>query len=212
MKIIDIYQKYFVPENLQKHMLRVAAVAEEIMREWNGPEVDRVIVREACMLHDIAKPMTFDPEKQVKFGMGEEEIEKLRNYQTKMRRLTDGSEHAVARLICDEIGVSEKVKEVISVMEWIDVPKLMEEEKIESVILAYADMSVGLKGVLPIHERIAELRDRASFVGSEVMDEIADKLEEQMSKWTRTDLKLISDERIAANIMMLGETEIGKLA
>jgi len=36
MNIIKIYNKYYLPENLQMHMLRVAACSNFIMDNWNG--------------------------------------------------------------------------------------------------------------------------------------------------------------------------------
>lgn len=36
MNIIDIYNKYHLPENLQMHMLRVAACSNLIIDNWNG--------------------------------------------------------------------------------------------------------------------------------------------------------------------------------
>ena len=37
MNILNIYNKYHLPENLQMHMLRVAACNSLIIDNWNGP-------------------------------------------------------------------------------------------------------------------------------------------------------------------------------
>ena len=39
MNIIEIYKKYHLPENLQMHMLRVAACSNLIIDNWNGPDI-----------------------------------------------------------------------------------------------------------------------------------------------------------------------------
>ena len=40
MNIIEIYKKYHLPENLQMHMLRVAACSNLIIDNWTGVEID----------------------------------------------------------------------------------------------------------------------------------------------------------------------------
>ena len=63
MNIIEIYKKYHLPENLQMHMLRVAACSNLIIDNWNRVEIDnqawnrveidnQAIIR-VCLLHDM---------------------------------------------------------------------------------------------------------------------------------------------------------------
>lgn len=53
MNIIEIYKKYYLPENLQMHMLRVAACSKLILENWNGPELNKEAVIRVCLLHDM---------------------------------------------------------------------------------------------------------------------------------------------------------------
>lgn len=41
MNIVEIYNKYYLPKNLQMHMLRVAACSKMIIDNWNGPKIDK---------------------------------------------------------------------------------------------------------------------------------------------------------------------------
>ncbi len=54
MNILRIYNKYHLPENLQMHMLRVAACSNLIIDNWNGPDIDKQAIIKAklcsCML------------------------------------------------------------------------------------------------------------------------------------------------------------------
>src|SRR5437899_3061825 len=59
MKVIsDIYNKYKIMPTLQKHMLRVAAVASLICDSIGLP-VDRESVIAACLVHDLANIIKF---------------------------------------------------------------------------------------------------------------------------------------------------------
>ena len=53
MNIIDIYNKYHLPENLQMHMLRVAACSNLIIDNWKGIEIDKDAIIRVCLLHDM---------------------------------------------------------------------------------------------------------------------------------------------------------------
>ena len=53
MNILQIYNKYHLPENLQMHMLRVAACSNLIIDNWNGPDIDKQAIIRVCLLHDM---------------------------------------------------------------------------------------------------------------------------------------------------------------
>ena len=53
MNIIKIYNKYHLPENLQMHMLRVAACSNLIIDNWNGQEIDKESIIRVSLLHDM---------------------------------------------------------------------------------------------------------------------------------------------------------------
>ena len=53
MNIIDIYNKYHLPENLQMHMLRVAACSNLIIDNWNGQTIDKESIIRVSLLHDM---------------------------------------------------------------------------------------------------------------------------------------------------------------
>ncbi len=53
MNIIKIYNKYYLPENLQMHMLRVTACSNLIIDNWNGPNIDKEAIIRVCLLHDM---------------------------------------------------------------------------------------------------------------------------------------------------------------
>ena len=53
MKICEIYAKYGIPENLQMHMLRVAACSQYILDHWTGEPLQEKAVIRVSLLHDM---------------------------------------------------------------------------------------------------------------------------------------------------------------
>ena len=53
MNSIEIYKKYHLPENLQMHMLRVAACANLIIDNWIGEKIDKEAIIRVSLLHDM---------------------------------------------------------------------------------------------------------------------------------------------------------------
>ena len=51
MNILKIYEKYGIPENLQLHMLRVAACSNLIIDNWTGNELDKNAIIRVCLFH-----------------------------------------------------------------------------------------------------------------------------------------------------------------
>ena len=58
MLITDIYKKYHIPNQLQLHMLRVAACANLILDNWETKSINKKSILKVCLLHvmgNIAK-------------------------------------------------------------------------------------------------------------------------------------------------------------
>ena len=51
--IMEIYEKYYIPEQLQLHMLRVAACSKLITDNWEGKEIDKEAIIRVSLLHDM---------------------------------------------------------------------------------------------------------------------------------------------------------------
>lgn len=62
MNIIEIYNKYHIPENLQMHMLRVAACTNLILDNWIGKAIDRKAITRVSLLHDMGNMVKISEE------------------------------------------------------------------------------------------------------------------------------------------------------
>ena len=51
--ILKIYEEYGIPENLQMHMLRVAACSKKIADNWTGEKLNTQSLYRVLLLHDM---------------------------------------------------------------------------------------------------------------------------------------------------------------
>ena len=100
MNIIDIYNKYHLPENLQMHMLRVAACSNLIIDNWNGQTIDKESIIRVSLLHDMGN-MVKIPED---FSKDEEFIKVRKKYFDKYGT----NDHQINLEIGKQEGLTEK--------------------------------------------------------------------------------------------------------
>lgn len=208
MKVKQIYKEYMVPQNLQEHMIRVAALAEIILAHWTSKKVDKKAVVHACLFHDIAKPMTFDPSKQTQFGMPPKNIAKLKELQKRIKEDYGTDEHHATVKICEDIGLISAAVKLVDNLEWKRVPKLLKENDIESLIPIYCDMRIGPKGILSLEERLKELKERVSV--KDYADNVKNGtvLEQLIRTNAEIDLNSVSDIQLNNRFKKLLNTEI----
>lgn len=63
--IIEICEKYYIPEQLQLHMLRVVASAKLIIDHWEGKEIDKEAIIRVSLSHDMGNIIKI-PEEDLK--------------------------------------------------------------------------------------------------------------------------------------------------
>ena len=131
MNIIEIYKKYNLPENLQIHMLRVAACSNLIIDNWNGPDIDKQAIIRVSLLHDMGNMVKIqeNESKDVEFlkiqeGLTEQEL-----------TILDGKR-------------SRKNEETLK------------SNSYERKICAYCDQRVAPDGVVSIKERLEDAKVR----------------------------------------------------
>ena len=100
MNIIEIYNKYHLPENLQMHMLRVAACANLILDNWIGKPIDKKAIIRVSLLHDMGN-MVKIPGKEIQ----DKEFKELRK---KYYEKYGTYDHKINLLIGKEEGLSDK--------------------------------------------------------------------------------------------------------
>jgi putative nucleotidyltransferase with HDIG domain len=206
MNIRQIYAQYFTPRNLQDHMMRVAGTAHILLDKWHGADIDHRSIIIACLLHDIAKPITFDLTRQSEFGMTRKEIERLAELQEKLVAQYGTEEHLVAVAICKELRCETEVVRIVENFEWRYLSQLLAEEDLSSLVAIYCDMRIGPKGILLMHDRLRELEQRTRRGELSKYSRLGEVLEGKIAQNTRAQLLSIEDsdlEKLCTSLMAI---------
>lgn len=196
MTLPQIYSSYSIPGNLQQHMLRVAGLARLLTNHWQGPKINKQAIVQACALHDIAKPIDFEIDKQAQFGLSEQEIKDLVKLQQRLKADYGHNEHQIALKICQELGCAPRVGELIDQLDWNNLPELLIKNDVEVLLVVYCDMRIGPKGILSIEERHQELAHRETVPNLKKRIENGLKLESKLAPQVELNLQQISNEQI----------------
>ncbi|MFC1711635.1 HD domain-containing protein [Patescibacteria group bacterium] len=203
MTIKQIYLKYQLPKNLQTHMLAVASLTLIISNNWQGEEINKKDLITCALLHDIAKPVTFDPDKQKQFVKFKKELNQLHKLINNMTLKYGTDEHQAAIQIFKELGFSKNIISLIDNLEWIYLPQLLKENKMEALILNYADMRIGPKGIISLKQRFDELKKREPFKGINKIASLSGILEKYIQEKTKIKLNSITKSDLNNNFEKL---------
>ena len=152
MNIIEIYKKYHLPENLQMHMLRVAACSNLIIDNWNGPEIDKKSIIRVSLLHDMGN-MVKIPED---FSKDEEFIKIRKKYFYKY----GANDHEINLEIGKQEGLTEKEIIILDGKRSRKNEETLKSDSYERKICAYCDQRVAPDGVVGIKERLEDAKVR----------------------------------------------------
>jgi putative nucleotidyltransferase with HDIG domain len=165
MTIWEAYEAYTIMPNLRLHQLRVAAVARTLAKA-RGADVE--MVTRAGLLHDMGNIMKsdltqFPPEF---YGDKDESYWQAVKDECGLRYGMD--EHTATAAIAREIGVEEKIVELIDSMGFSRAERVLREGSLELQILEYADQRVAPYGITSLTERLKEGHERyKNRVGSD---------------------------------------------
>lgn len=208
MKIRQVYLKYMTPTNLQEHMLRVASLSKIICENWIGNTINEEAILTTCLFHDIAKPITFDPQQQSKYGMNEDQIKDLISSQKILVEKYGPIEHTATLAISKEVRLDDETLRALDNFEWENLPRLVEQNDFNSLIPLYCDMRIGPKGILLLEQRIADLNQRIENKKHNDHLENGIILKKLVKENVSIDLDKITDEQINANFEYLEEIVI----
>jgi hypothetical protein len=194
MTVKDVYLKFSTPKNLQEHMLRVAALSKIITDNWTGPTLNSLPIVKTCALHDTAKPMTFDINKQAAYGATPDEITKLSDLQNLIKSKYGLVEHEAVIEMYKDLNMEENCIRLIKNFEWIYIPRLVGENDYESLICNYCDMRIGPKGILGLQQRLDDLKVRMGGEQYEEDTKNGKLVEPLIMENTNIDLNSITDD------------------
>lgn len=145
---------------LQLHMLRVAAVAQQICTHFQRPVDDKAVVA-ASLLHDMGNILKFDLERFPEF-LQPKGLAYWQQVKQDCAKKYGPDEHQATLQIARELGVSERVLELIDAVGFNKAEQNWASTDSGIKICAYADMRVSPFGVVSLEERLRDLEDRYS--------------------------------------------------
>ena len=152
MNIIEIYKKYHLPENLQMHMLRVAACSNVIIDNWNGPEIDVKAIIRVCLLHDMGNIVKIPED----FSKDEEFLKIRKKYFDKYGT----NDHEINLEIGKQEGLTEQELTILDGKRSRKNEETLKSNSYERKICAYCDQRVAPDGVVSIKERLEDAKVR----------------------------------------------------
>ena len=208
MHIIDIYNRYHIPKQLQLHMLRVSACACLILENWIGKTLNNKAIIRVSLLHDmgnIAK-IKDNPE-------NDEEFIRIRDKYIERFGLDD---HLISLEIGKELGLSEYELNIMQKKESKRNEEIMNSDSFEIKICAYCDERVSPYGVESIKDRLEDAKRRYAgtrFVwGNEEkannLIECALEIEKQIMQYCSIKPDMINDENIEKYINIMQNYEV----
>jgi len=206
--IIDIYKEYKIMPNLVMHQIRVAAVAMQICDSLTI-NIDKESIIKACLLHDMANIIKFNLEYFPELNKPEG-IDFWQNVKNDYILKYGNNEHEASLLIARELGVSNRIYDLIYCIDSSSVEMIAKEDDFSKKICMYADNRVTPHGVVSIEERSLEAKERYKNHPHSFNEEIRIffmenmfSIEKQLFSKINIKPEDINDESIMVNIKKL---------
>ncbi len=152
MNIIEIYKKYHLPENLQMHMLRVAACSNLIIDSWNGPQIDKELIIRVSLLHDMGNIVKIPEDFSKDEGFLEIRKRYFEQYGT--------NDHKINLEIGEQEGLTKKEIIILDGKRSRKNEETLASNSYERKICAYCDQRVAPNGVVGISQRLEDAKVR----------------------------------------------------
>jgi hypothetical protein len=208
MNVQVVYEKYTIPPNLQKHMLRVAALSQVITESWIGPVIDNKSILLTCLFHDMANIIKFNFSKPSLFKEDDAQADYWKKIQVKFVKKYGSNIHVATQVIAKEMGLTPQVVGLIKKLEWENIMRVIEDEEYESALTIYCDMRMGPYGILPLQERLDNLKIRTTFTDSAFYKKAAPRLEAMLQKYISIPLDSIDDIKLNKLFTELQKLEV----
>lgn len=212
-----VYSKYRVPLLTRKHMYRCAALASYICDHWKGDlgKINKNNLIIALLLHDVANIVKID------FKATYDELERNSiHYWLSVKDLMEKDygkdDHEAVALICEEIGISKDIIELIRQKEFRKNRETYESRNFTRMVAAYCDQRISPNGLMSLEDRLKDARvrregDKSASVNQEDYEEMKAyilKVEREIQKNVDIDLSEINDTEIEKYIVNMREINL----
>jgi len=203
MTVKEIYTKYNIPPNLQGHLFRVTKLALFICDHWKGPELDREVIKQAGLLHDLGNIVKFDFVNHPEFlGKEQKNVKKWIKVQREMIRRYGKDDHEALSNILKELKVDDNIYQLIMSKESKNSKKMASGNNWELKIIHYADSRSGPFEIIPLNTRLDEVLRRSEkyqHLDLPGLIEACNQIEEQLQETTSIDITKIDENSSKIN-------------
>lgn len=155
--ILEIYQQYNIPPNLQRHMLEVTAVGRFIVDHWRGEQVNKQLITHTLLLHDMGNIIKF--QKPFLSDMGKDETYWVKVQHDFKKKYGNDVHHATEEIICEILGEESDVLKLTNQLGFHSIEQTG-YLSLEARICDHADMCVSPTGITTFAKRIEDLQQR----------------------------------------------------
>lgn len=202
----DIYRKYKIMLSLQLHMLRCAAVAKLVIDNFEVDLDDEREIITAVLLHDMGNIIKFDLSLYPEF-LEPKGLKYWQKVQQEFREKYGRDEHSANVEIINEIGVSNRVKEIVKSIGFSKSLENSLHNDYSKKIATYSDYRVAPYGITSLEERELEGKERyANRINKDLYNKSEKKfrkyfeasklIEKQISARSRISPEEIKDESV----------------
>jgi len=212
MTISEIYKQYNIMPQLAQHQFRVAAVAAMICDNFSE-NINKQDIVAACLLHDMGNIIKFDLNQSASFLNENIDLEYWQTIQRDFKAKYGNNEHQAHIQIARELGVSDRVIELISSISFLGAKDNVLSSDFGRKIVHYSDNRVSPLGVISLEGRFQDLRQRYSHHGDnrEAKDNFENSLRDieiQIFQQCKIKPEDINDSSVQGYITSLREFEI----
>lgn len=195
MTIQTIYDHYHIPPNLQRHMYQVTAVGQYLVDHWRGRVVDKSLITQVLLLHDMGNIIKFH---RPFLGELEQDAEFWETVQEQFIQRYGYHVHPATLEIATEV-LGEK-SPVLKILDTMGFFKLEADgfQSDEARICDHADMLVSPLGIVNFSKREQDLIVRYQLTG-----------EEKGIRLRRINAKFIQ-EHVDVDLEKVGEVDFSK--
>lgn len=201
---------------LQEHQLKVAGVASLIVS--NIPHLSRLNLNPeeiitACLLHDMGNLAKFDLSKARALITHDLNLGFWRKRQGEHIAKYGQDAHAATLAIVKEIGVSQRVFELIDCIGFLKAPQHLSGRDYGKMIVQYSDDRVAPQGVVSLEQRLKDLRERyehhkTSSVARDRFENALREIEKQIFRHCKIRPEEITEKRVKQKLKKLRNWEI----
>ncbi len=196
MTILRIYKIYSIPQNLQLHMLRVAAVGKSICDHSLSQDLDTDLIVKTLLLHDMGNILKFDFNNPSLFAVHDQsQIQVYKETQISFKQKYGNNVDKATLQIIKEISADNRVAQLCEHSHAEAMGKYIDGEFWHEKICYYADMRIGLNGALTVDKRFEDLKKRYPRERKEMNQyhTVCKIIEKQIQKICTLDLGTIND-------------------